>query len=174
VVQVTVDCIDRIDQDSLAGIDERAARRELRGQIARLERELAGIVADGFPHIAASIEAYSPGHLASAYGHLRSSRSVPGPALLDLEGLERARDELAGMVQSAGRARAERVELETRARELLEAMKREPARYKLVRLPVRALGEGGCGFWEVRPRLGLLGMLAGWWQVKLSSGCPLG
>jgi hypothetical protein len=27
--------------------------------------------------------------------------------------------------------------------------------------------------WHVRPRLGLVGMLAGWWQVKLSSGCPL-
>jgi hypothetical protein len=25
----------------------------------------------------------------------------------------------------------------------------------------------------VRPRLGLIGMLMGWWQVKLSSGCPL-
>jgi hypothetical protein len=25
----------------------------------------------------------------------------------------------------------------------------------------------------VRPRLGLIGMLCGWWQVKLSSGCPL-
>ena len=52
-------------------------------------------------------------------------------------------------------------------------MKREPNRYKFVRLPVRDMGEGGCGVWEVRPRLGLIGMLAGWWQVKLSSGCPL-
>jgi hypothetical protein len=34
-------------------------------------------------------------------------------------------------------------------------------------------GERGCGVWEVRPRLGLIGMLAGWWQLKLSSGCPL-
>jgi hypothetical protein len=32
---------------------------------------------------------------------------------------------------------------------------------------------GGCGVWQVRPRLGLIGMLMGWWQVKLSSGCPL-
>src|SRR5947209_8298032 len=24
-----------------------------------------------------------------------------------------------------------------------------------------------------RPRLGLIGMMMGWWQVKLSSGCPL-
>ncbi len=60
-----------------------------------------------------------------------------------------------------------------RARELLERMRLEPGRYKFVRLPVRDLGEGGCGVWEVRPRLGLIGMLAGWWQLKLSSGCPL-
>ena len=33
-------------------------------------------------------------------------------------------------------------------------------------------GEPGCGAYVVRPRLGLIGMLAGWWEVKLSSGCP--
>jgi hypothetical protein len=52
-------------------------------------------------------------------------------------------------------------------------MQRDPARYRHVRLPVKDLGESGCGVWEVRPRLGLIGMLAGWWQLKLSSGCPL-
>ena len=35
------------------------------------------------------------------------------------------------------------------------------------------IGEPGCGVWQVRPRLGLIGMLMGWWEVKLSSGCPL-
>jgi hypothetical protein len=35
------------------------------------------------------------------------------------------------------------------------------------------LGEPGCQSWQVRPRLGLLGMLMGWWRVKHSSGCPL-
>jgi hypothetical protein len=30
---------------------ERAARESLRSQVARLERELSGIVANGFPHI---------------------------------------------------------------------------------------------------------------------------
>lgn len=179
-MQITGDLIDRIDRDSLATqVDERAARRALRGQIARLERELSAIVADGFPYIPAP-HAASPAGTAGWWAR-RSKAPFSGtgddtgaPALLDLEGLERTRDELAGMVQSAGHARAERLELQTRARELLEAMQREPARYKFVRLPVRALGEGSCGFWQVRPRLGLLGMLAGWWQVKLSSGCPLG
>ena len=40
-------------------------------------------------------------------------------------------------------------------------MKLEPGRYRFVRLPVSDLGQGGCGVWQVRPRLGLIGMLAG-------------
>jgi hypothetical protein len=168
--------IDRADPVSISRTDERAARRALRAQVAKLERELSGIVADGFPHIAA----HDIGVAARASvgceprADAGSSPRVGGaPCLLDLERLERTRDELAGRVQMARRATAERAELETRSRELLERMKREPARYKFVRLPVRDLGEHGCGVWEVRPRMGLIGMLAGWWQVKLSSGCPL-
>lgn len=156
--------IERIDRVSTSGIDERAARRALRAQVAKLERELSAIVADGFPHI-------EPSACASSSG--MQQRTAGSPCLLDLERLERTRDELAGRLQLARRATAERVELETRARELLERMKREPNNYKFVRLPVRDLGEHGCGVWEVRPRMGLIGMLAGWWQVKLSSGCPL-
>jgi hypothetical protein len=156
--------IERIDRVLTAGTDERVARRALRAQVARLERELSAIVVDGFPHIA------PPAH-AGADG--LQDRAAGAPCLLDLGRLERTRDELVGRLQLARRASAERVELETRARELLERMKREPARYKFVRLPVRDLGEHGCGVWEVRPRMGLIGMLAGWWQVKLSSGCPL-
>jgi hypothetical protein len=142
-------------------LDERAARSSLRAQIARLERELSQTVAAFFPHIAVDTARGVDG------------ASAIGPRLLGLEELERRRDALAGRLQDIhGLARA-RVEHERRSRELLEAIKLEPGRYKFVRLPVRDLGEGGCGVWEVRPRLGLIGMLAGWWQLKLSSGCPL-
>ena len=55
----------------------------------------------------------------------------------------------------------------------LERMLLEPGAYRFVRIARAELGEPGCGVWEVRPRLGLIGMLMGWWQVKLSSGCPL-
>jgi hypothetical protein len=137
---------------------ERAARGSLRAQIGKLERELSSIVAGTFPHIAAP---RSPGS------------TLPGPCLLGLEELERSRDRLAGRVQELRGLAAQRVEHERRAREQLERMKLEPGRYKFVRLPVSDLGQGGCGVWEVRPRFGLIGMLAGWWQVKLSSGCPL-
>ena len=35
------------------------------------------------------------------------------------------------------------------------------------------IGEPSCRTWRSVPRLGLVGMLMGWWRVKLSSGCPL-
>ena len=35
------------------------------------------------------------------------------------------------------------------------------------------IGERGCRHWHSRPRWGILGMLLGWWRVRLSSGCPL-
>jgi hypothetical protein len=142
-------------------VDERAARRSLRAQIARLERELSQVVAGAFPHIPVGA------------GRAASSEAFGGPRLMTLAQLERQRDALAGRVQDIRRTASERAEYERRSRELLAKMKLEPGRYKFVRLPVRDLGEGGCGVWEVRPRLGLIGMLAGWWQLTLSSGCPL-
>jgi hypothetical protein len=141
---------------ALAG--ELAARSSLRAQIAKLERELSAIVTETFPHIPAPCGAGS---------------AVQGPCLPSLAELERSRDRLAGRVHELRALADERLEHERRAREQLERMKLEPGRYKFVRLPVSDLGQGGCGVWEVRPRLGLIGMLAGWWQVKLSSGCPL-
>ncbi|HEY2767322.1 MAG TPA: hypothetical protein VGI76_03650 [Solirubrobacteraceae bacterium] len=155
---------------------EQAARVALRAQVARLERELSGIVAGRFPHIATLPDPVACGvedgrperHRGGAASGVSS-----GPHLLTLGELERLRDSLALRIREAQGYTRQRDELERHARELLERMKTEPARYKFVRLPVADLGERGCGVWEVRPRLGLIGMLAGWWQIKLSSGCPL-
>jgi hypothetical protein len=154
--------IERIEHGTPAveRIDERAARSSLRAQVARLERELSQIVAAGFPQI--PVDA----------ARERADEAFGGPRLLSLEQLERQRDRLAGRVQDVRRLASERAAHERRSHELLWWMKLEPGRYRFVRLPVRDLGQGGCGVWEVRPRLGLIGMLAGWWQVKLSSGCP--
>ena len=152
---------------------EQGARRALRGQITRMERELSEIVAGAFPHISPisrlSGEIFPPG----GGGARQAEHVCSGPSLLTLAQLEQMRDSLAGRVQDLRRMAAERGEHERRSHELLKRMKLEPGRYKFARLPVKDLGEGGCGVWEVRPRLGLVGMLAGWWQVKLSSGCPL-
>jgi hypothetical protein len=136
---------------------ELAVRVSLRAQIARLENELSGIVAERFPFISAPSTGGPAG----------------GPRLPGMAELERSRDRLARRLQELSGLAARRTEHARRARELLEAMKLEPGRYKYYRVPVRDLGEGGCGVWEVRPRLGLIGMLAGWWELTLSSGCPL-
>jgi hypothetical protein len=141
-------------------VDERAARRSLRDQIARLERELAGTLFAAFPHVAAA-----PAR--------SGSTAAAGPRLLGLGELERVRDDLVERVRRARVVVAERAELEADARALLEEMLRDPARHKWVRVPLADLGRRGCGAYQVRPRLGLVGMLMGWWRVKLSSGCPL-
>jgi hypothetical protein len=138
-------------------IGDRPAREALRAQISKLERELSGLVALTFPHI-------SPRDA--------GGESFSGPRLLTLAELERLRDRLVLRVGEVREQAAERDALERRSRALLERMKLEPGRYKFARVPVADLGDGHCGVWEVRPRLGLIGMLAGWWQVKLSSGCP--
>jgi hypothetical protein len=49
----------------------------------------------------------------------------------------------------------------------------DPPGHRRMRLTNAELGLGGCTTYEVAPRLGVVGMLAGWWQVKVSSGCPL-
>lgn len=142
---------------SVAGA-ESAARDALRRQIARLERELSHLVANCFPDLAPAGDG----------GDLRRE-----PRLLSLAELERERDALVSRLADARAAAMRRAERHARGRELLAAMQLEPARYKFAKLRAVDVGERGCGVWEVRPRLGLLGLLAGWWRVKLSSGCPL-
>jgi hypothetical protein len=53
-----------------------------------------------------------------------------------------------------------------------EAMVADPRAHKWRRIKRAELGLPGCGEYRVVPRLGLVGILAGWWQVTLSSGCP--
>jgi hypothetical protein len=136
---------------------QRAARRSLRRQIERLERDLAE----------AFVTAYRMGGL----DHPADTRSEP--RMLDLGELERVRDELAERLQTARLSIAERAEIQAANRVRLEKMLLEPGKYRFARIARSDVGEPGCGVWQVRPRLGLIGMLMGWWQVKLSSGCPL-
>jgi hypothetical protein len=135
--------------------DEAPARRTLRAQIARLERELGDTVLAAFPHV-----------------RLQPGARSSGPRVLTLGELELVRDDLAERLRAARVVVAQRAELEERSRALLEEMLREPVRHKTTRLPLADLGQPGCGAYSVRPRLGVIGMLMGWWHVKLSSGCP--
>jgi hypothetical protein len=137
-----------------------AARRTLRGQIAALEAELAEAFVTAFEMRLDEVPA--------------GGSNVAGvPRLLDLGELERTRDELAGRLRDVRAALVAGAERQADRRELLAAMQLEPGRHRFTRIPCRELGEPGCGVWQVRPRLGLVGMLMGWWQVTLSSGCPL-
>jgi hypothetical protein len=138
-------------------VDERAARRSLRDQIARLERELGNAFVSAFPRTGVDVRVPGAG----------------GPRVLGLGELERLRDDLATRLHDVRCALESRGATEERNRALLERMLLAPGRYKFVRISNRDLGEDGCGVWHVRPRLGLIGMMMGWWQVKLSSGCPL-
>ena len=140
----------------LAG--ERAARRDLRDQIARLERQLGDAFVTAFPF----------GGLPPVAG----TPAAPAARLLTLGELEQVRDDLAARLSAARAGIAEHADRQERARLAREHAFLDPAGHRFARISCRELGEPGCA-WEVRPRLGLIGMLMGWWQVKLSSGCPL-
>jgi hypothetical protein len=145
---------------SLEGLlvaDERLARVELRRQIARLEQELSGLFASSFPRREIDWGVAPAG----------------GPRVLGVGELEEVRDALAIRVAEARGEIDRRGEIEAANRALLERMIAEPAKHKWVRISNEDIGETGCRHWHSRPRLGPLGMLMGWWRVKLSSGCPL-
>jgi hypothetical protein len=152
--------------------DERAARGALRAQIARLEREHAAIVSRACPRL----DVVSAGHERSRTGD-DSSRggqdsSRAGPRLLSLGDLERARDALAGRVVAAHAAAEAQAARQADARRELERMLADPPAHRWRRLGNADLGLPGCTSYHVRPRAGLLGMLMGWWEVKVSGGCP--
>ncbi len=153
---------DLLDRDTRTVLridgDERLARAELRRQIGRLEHQLGALFSDAFPRV--QIDAAIPAI---------SSQ----PRVLDLGELEAIRDSLATRIGAARRQLHERAELETRNRELLERMLASPSEHRWLRISRADVGEPGCGHWHSRPRLGLLGMLMGWWRVRVSSGCPL-
>jgi hypothetical protein len=139
-------------------VDERLARTELRRQIGRLERQLAGLFAEAFGRVEVD-------HRVAAI--------AAEPRLLDLGELERLRDELADRVAEARRTLHEQALVETDNRQLLRKMIDAPGDYRWVKVSRADVGEPGCGAWHSRPRLGPIGMLMGWWRVKVSSGCPL-
>jgi hypothetical protein len=99
--------------------------------------------------------------------------AVGGPKVLGLRDLERIRDALDFRIREAQDELGRRVDAEEANRGLVEAMIAAPERHPWVRVSNEDLGEAECRHWHSRPRWGILGMLMGWWRVKLSSGCPL-
>ena len=148
--------------DRVAGVGgavaEQQARLQLRRQIAHLEAELAGLFREAFGHV--------------EIPH-RVDALAAQPRVLDLGELEAVRDSLADRVSEARQSLAERASVEAGNRELVEQMIAAPQDFKWVRVSREDLGLPGCGHWHSKPRLGPIGMLMGWWRVKVSSGCPL-
>lgn len=140
------------------GVDERLARNELRRQVGRLERELAGLFTEAFGRVALDHRVAAP---------------AGQPRVLDLGELERLRDELSDRIAEARVSLAQRARVETDNRELLREVLATPSDFKWVKVTRADVGEPGCGGWHSRPWLGPIGMLMGWWRVKVSSGCPL-
>lgn len=138
-------------------VDERAARRSLLDQIAKLESDLSALFCATYPR----------------EGFEWTVRSHGGPRMLGLAELEQIRDTLADRLADNRSTLSDRTYVESKNRRLIEQMMLEPARYKWMRVGNEDIGEQGCKYWEVRPRLGIIGMMMGWWRVKISSGCPL-
>jgi hypothetical protein len=138
-------------------VPEAAARRALRDQIAHLERELATVLASTYPRVAAPPPAGRTG----------------GPRLLGLAELERTRDALAARLSDVDARVAAQRASQAAARARLQAMLADPPAHKGERIAHAELGLPGCTVYAVLPRFGPVGLLTGWWRVKVSSGCPL-
>ena len=139
--------------------EQRAVRRTLLDQVARLEGELAQVFCTTWPRT------QLPPPVVPGRGG--------GPRLLSLAELEELRDDLAGRISDARRALSDRTWVEEQNRRLIEEMMIAPERHKWRRVSAEDIGEPGCRHWHVRPRYSFIGMLMGWWRVVISSGCPL-
>lgn len=135
----------------------RLARDDLRRQIARLERELGHTFASAFPRS----------------GFDWNVGAAGGPRVLPAGELERVRDALAMRLRDVRSELARRADAEEANRGMLEQMIAAPEKHRWVIVSNQDIGEQGCRHWHSRPRWGILGMLLGWWRIRLSSGCPL-
>jgi DNA-binding transcriptional regulator YhcF (GntR family) len=133
--------------------EDAAARRELRRQIARLEAELA---------------AY-PGERSQRERHplLRPKGHVAG-----FSELSAIRDEMIELLQNARRQAERRGTQEARARGRREGVIGDPEAHRWQRVRNAECGDPGCVETSAVPRFGPIGAIAGWWRVKVSSGCP--
>ena len=136
---------------------DRRVRSELRRQIALLERRLGELFAAAFPRKGIEWRVGAEG----------------GPRVLDVAQLERVRDALATRLRAAEAEVARRGRIEERNRQRLEEMLVAPEHHRGLLITAHDIGEPSCRTWRSVPRLGVVGMLMGWWRVKISSGCPL-
>jgi hypothetical protein len=101
-----------------------------------------------------------------------SSANKARPHLLSMTELELVRDALAIELGHAELALSTQTRTRREKRSLLKRMTEEPVKFRWAKVTTVDLGEPGCRSWEVVPKLGPVGMLANWWRVRISSGCP--
>jgi DNA-binding transcriptional regulator YhcF (GntR family) len=133
--------------------DEAAARRELRRQIGRLEAQLASYPA--------------------ARGKTKRHPLLrPKAHVADVGELEEVRDALMELLKDARDAAERRGKRQSSARGRRERIIGDPESHRWERIRSEDVGDPGCGETSAVPRFGPIGAIAGWWRVKLSSGCP--
>lgn len=133
---------------------ERDARAALRGQIARLEAQLA------------------PYPEAREAGEATGQSTAAAPHVAAIDELEAVRDDLIRRLQQSRDAAEKQGERRAAAREWREDALADPSAHRWETISNEELGEPGCGRTAVRPRWGPVGALMDWWRVKISSGCP--
>ena len=144
---------DRELPDVGAEADEAAARRELRRQIARLEAELAA-----YPE--------------ARTGEERHPLLRPKEHLPTFDELAAIRDALMESLKEARLRADEKGKRESRARGRRERIVGDPEAHRWMRVGNEDCGDPGCGETRAVARWGPVGAIAGWWRVKVSSGCP--
>lgn len=136
-------------------VGELSARRSLRSQITYLQADLSDLICQAFP------EKLDLTPLAGR-----------GARLLSLGELETVRDQLLAQSASARQQLRRIQQSQAEAEEQLQLMLLDPQAFRGQVVTLRSLGKPGCGAYRSLPRLGVIGRMMGWWQVKLSSGCP--
>src|SRR5438874_10087797 len=116
--------------------DERAARADLRRQIAAMELALARLFGSAFPRKGIDF----------------SVAGLGGPRLLSVDELEKVRDGLAARIQDVRGRLNDAAYVEHCNRELVEEMIAGPAAYKWVRVYNEDVGEPGCKNWHSKPK----------------------
>ena len=139
-------------------VDDRAAKNSLHRQIERLELELSSLFCTTFPRKGFSWTAGARGG---------------APRLLSVGELELVRDDLVRRLRQNRDALGRRAKVEQDNRRLIEEMMLAPEAHPGLRIKSADIGERSCQTWEVRPRMGPIGLLLNWWRVVISSGCPL-
>ena len=87
--------------------------------------------------------------------------------------LEAIRDELMSRLKQARDEAEGRGQRQSRARGRRERVIGDPEAHRWQRVTNDDVGDPGCAEIRSVPRFGPIGAVAGWWRVKLSSGCPL-